>query len=563
MRYFYIEKTYIYVGFKYDSSIISLLKEIGGFLFNPQTKEWYREISLDKGSLIEKFLRENGFENKRPEPKIDDLELPIYENVISMEDVKSLIDELHLKRKLRDYQMECVHYLANHVNSINGCSPGLGKTGISVVLAEMLQMFPCLVVTPASVKYGWRAEWQKWVDLRRRKVQVIESKDKWKPNQDVYIINYDILYKKDKESGVQIRFPELLETGWESMFLDEAHMCKNRKSLRSEWVAKVAKKSQFVYPLTGTLVMNRPSELINILEITGWFKELFHDWQSFVYRYCNAKRRCLRGQFFGWDVSCASNTLELNKIISNACYFRKEKREVLTELPPMIENTVPVHISNMKEYKKAEDSLIEYLEKIDIEKAEKAENAPHLVKLSILKDLSLKGKMKDIEVFLNEWKEISEEKLLVFGVRRDPLKKLADKYDSPIIQGGMSSKDKFGTVQRFKTSSKQFLFANIDAVGTGVDGLQECCSNLMYIELPDKFTTLDQTNSRLERMGQKNTINVFYLLCPDTIDVYMAELVEEKKKVTDAINKGVDVDVSGMDINFMLMKKLRSAKNNK
>ena len=85
----------------------------------------------------------------------------------------------------------------------------------------------------------------------------------------------------------------------------------------------------------------------------------------------------------------------------------------------------------------------------------------------------------------------------------------------------------------------------------------------MYIELPDKFTTLDQTNSRLERMGQKNTINVFYLLCPDTIDVYMAELVEEKKKVTDAINKGVDVDVSGMDINFMLMKKLRSAKNNK
>lgn len=563
MRYFYIEKTYIYVGFKYDPSIISLLKEMGGFLFNPQTKEWYREISLDKGSLIEKFLRENGFENMRPEQKIDDLELPIYENVISIEDTKVLIDELHLKRKLRDYQVECVHYLANHVNSINGCSPGLGKTGISVVLAEMLQMFPCLVVTPASVKYGWRAEWQKWVDLRRRKVQVIESKDKWKPNQDVYIINYDILYKKDKESGVQIRFPELLETGWESMFLDEAHMCKNRKSLRSEWVTKVAKKSQFVYPLTGTLVMNRPSELINILEITGWFKELFHDWQSFVYRYCNAKRRCLRGQFFGWDVSCASNTLELNKIISNACYFRKEKREVLTELPPMIENTVPVHISNMKEYKKAEDSLIEYLEKIDIEKAEKAENAPHLVKLSTLKDLSLKGKMKDIEVFLNEWKEISEEKLLVFGVRRDPLKKLADKYDSPIIQGGMSSKDKFGTVQRFKTSSKQFLFANIDAVGTGVDGLQECCSNLMYIELPDKFTTLDQTNSRLERMGQKNTINVFYLLCPDTIDVYMAELVEEKKKVTDAINKGVNVDVSGMDINFMLMKKLRSAKNNK
>ena len=213
----------------------------------------------------------------------------------------------------------------------------------------------------------------------------------------------------------------------------------------------------------------------------------------------------------------------------------------------------------MKEYKKAESGLIDYLSKIDIERAEKAENAPHLVKLSTLKELSLKGKMKDIEVFLNEWKEISEEKLLIFGVRREPLKKLAEKYRSPIIQGGMTAKDKFDTVQTYRTSYEQFLFANIDAVGTGVDGLQDCCSNLVYIELPDKFTTLDQTNSRLERMGQKNNINVFYLLCPDTIDTYMAELVEGKKKVTDAINKGVDVDVSEMDINFMVMKRLKDS----
>lgn len=556
MRYFYLEKTYIYVGFKYDPSLVSMLKQIGGFFYNPQTKEWYSEISLDKGKLIERFLEQNDFVNKRPQPSLDNLTLPEYEEIISLENIKELINDLHLKRNLRDYQVECIHYLANHPNAINGCSPGLGKTGVSIVLVEALQLFPCLVVTPASVKYGWKAEWQKWVDMRKRKVQVLESKDKWKPHQDVYVLNYDILYKKDKESGVQIRFPELLEMEWESMFLDEAHMCKNKKSLRSEWVKKVAKKSQFIYPLTGTLVMNRPAELINILELTGWFKELFNDWTSFVYRYCNGKKRCVRGQSYGWDISCASNTLELNKIISNSCYFRKEKRDVLTELPLLIENVVPVHISNMKEYKRAENSLIDYLSKIDIERAEKAENALHLVKLSTLKELSLKGKMKDIEVFLNEWKEISEEKLLIFGVRREPLKKLAEKYRSPIIQGGMTAKDKFDTVQTYRTSCEQFLFANIDAVGTGVDGLQDCCSNLVYIELPDKFTTLDQTNSRLERMGQKNNINVFYLLCPDTIDTYMAELVEGKKKVTDAINKGVDVDVSEMDINFMVMKRL-------
>ena len=61
------------------------------------------------------------------------------------------------------------------------------------------------------------------------------------------------------------------------------------------------------------------------------------------------------------------------------------------------------------------------------------------------------------------------------------------------------------------------------------------------------------------REWAENNINVFYLLCPDTIDTYMAELVEGKKKVTDAINKGVDVDVSEMDINFMVMKRLKDS----
>lgn len=207
MRYFYLEKTYIYVGFKYDPSLVSMLKQIGGFFYNPQTKEWYREISLDKGKLIERFLEQNDFVNKRPQPSLDNLTLPEYEEIISLENIKELINDLHLKRNLRDYQIECIHYLANHPNAINGCSPGLGKTGVSIVLVEALQLFPCLVVTPASVKYGWKAEWQKWVDMRKRKVQVLESKDKWKPHQDVYVLNYDILYKKDKEMVFKLDSP--------------------------------------------------------------------------------------------------------------------------------------------------------------------------------------------------------------------------------------------------------------------------------------------------------------------------------------------------------------------
>lgn len=436
------------------------------------------------------------------------------------------------------------------------------NTSQALILAEILELFPCLIITPASVKYGWKAEWYKWVDQNKRKIQVIESTDEWLPGQDVYIINYDILARRKAkdEKNAMLRFPELTTTPWEVVICDEAHFCKNGKSIRSKMVSKIVKHISLFYLLSGTIIPNKPSELITPLEMTGWFKKLFHNWQDYVYRYCNAKKRMLRGQLYGWDITCASNTLELNQIISNACYFRKEKREVLKELPPMIEQVIEIGCSNWKEYRKAEEDLLDYLSKTDESKIEGAENAPHLVKLSVLKNLSLKGKMSGIEVFLTEWKEITHEKLLIFGVRREPLQQLAAKYKCPIIQGGVSSEKKHEIVQSFKDSEAQFLFANIDSIGTGVDGLQECCSNIAYIELPDKFTSLDQANSRLERMGQKNTINIFYLLCPNTIDKYIAEMVENKKRVTNAVNRGILVDVSKIDINYMLVRRLKESR---
>lgn len=544
------------MGFDYDPTILSELKKIGGFLYNPENKEWYKEISLESGKQTEYFFKKHDFTFGRPERKQRPVPELHQKELISLTDLKSLIKSLSLKREPRQYQLEGIHYMINHPNSINGCAPGLGKTSMSLVLTEVLDLFPCLIITPSAVKYGWRDEWYKWVDSDKRKIQVLKSTSKWEPLQDVYILNYDILWKKEDGKAV-IRFPELIEYPWQVIICDEAHLCKNEKSIRSKMLYSIAKKVDLIYPLSGTIVLNRPAELISILKLTNWFDKLFSNWMSYVYRYCNAKRRVVRGQDYGWDISCASNTLELNNIISKYCYYRKEKRDVLTELPPLIEQIIPIECSNKKEYKKAGKDLIDYLANIDEERAEKAERAEHLVKLNVLKELSLKGKMKGIEVFLNEWKEITDDKLLIFGVRREPLIELARKYNGLLIQGGIDAKKKHDLVKQFQGNEYQFLFANIDAVGTGVDGLQECCSNLVYIELPDKFTTLEQTNSRLERMGQENSINVFYLLCPETIDSYVSEMIENKKKITNAINKGLDVDVSELDIDFNILTKLK------
>lgn len=67
------------------------------------------------------------------------------------------------------------------------------ETRQSIALAELLNLFPCIVVCPATVKQSWVNEWK--LCNPNRTVHVIDSKDEtntdWKA--DVTVINYDYL----------------------------------------------------------------------------------------------------------------------------------------------------------------------------------------------------------------------------------------------------------------------------------------------------------------------------------------------------------------------------------
>ena len=170
-----------------------------------------------------------------------------------------------------------------------------------------------------------------------------------------------------------------------------------------------------------------------------------------------------------------------------------------------------------------------------------------MVKLNLLKKLSIEGKTKDIISFIKDWCESNEdEKVVVFGCLKEPLKELHKKFsNSRLITGETLSKKRDEILESFKTDPKiQILFANIQCIGTGVDGLQEVCSNAMIIELPNKSTDLSQAVSRLERDGQRSSINIYYLLSRETIDEKSWEFLKEKKSVTDIVNRGIEDDFS-------------------
>ncbi len=553
MNYYYKDNQYWYVGFRYDERLVKEIKRFVGAGYNPENKEWYIPFTLPTVAPLQKWLHDNGFVegmNYYPSKRVLEYQEPPV--IITPEDVAIACKELGFKRMPRPYQCEGIAYMINHGNCINGDDCGLGKTGQTIATLELMDAFPALVITPASVKYNWKKEWEKWNPTRT--VGVVGRKKKFNENvwqNDVIIINYDILGERGLDKPTA-KFKELLKKRWASCVMDEIHFLKSEKALRTKMAKKIVKTVPHVWGLTGTLTQNKPADLIQPFTIIRRFEDIFGSTKEFKYRYCNAKMTV-----FGMDCSGFSNLEELHELLRMGGYIRRNKRDVLDELPPMVEQTIDVPISNTREYRKAENNLLEYLEKIDINKVNSAVNAPHLVMIQTLKQLSIEGKLPFITTYIKEWLEANEgEQLLVFGVHRMPLQQLAEYFKAPLIQGGVSADKKQQIVNEFSNGGHRLLFANIQSAGTGTDGLQDNCSNLVYIELPDKSTELEQANARLERMGQRNSINITYLLSPDTIDADIKEMVADKGMITGLVNKGGNE-------NELLTKKFLLKKNGK
>lgn len=553
MNYYYRDGKYWYLGFKYDERLVKEVKRFPGAGYNPENKEWYIPFALPTVAPLQKWLHDNRFVegmNYYPSKRVLEYQEPPVR--ITAKDVEDACKEMGFKRMPRPYQCEGIAYMINHGNCINGDDCGLGKTGQTIITIELLDAFPALIITPASVKYNWKKEWEKWNPDRT--VGVVGRKKKFDENvwqNDVIIINYDILGERGLDKPTA-KFKELLKKRWTACAMDEIHFLKNEKALRTKMAKKIVKTIPHVWGLTGTLTQNKPADLIQPFTIIRRFEDIFGTAKEFKYRYCNAKMTV-----FGMDCSGFSNLEELHELLRMGGYIRRNKRDVLNELPPMVEQTIDVPISNAREYRRAENNLLEYLEKVDIERANSAVNAPHLVMLQTLKQLSIEGKLPFITTYIKEWLEANEgEQLLVFGVHREPLQQLAEYFKAPIIQGGVSSDRKQQIVNEFSNGEHRVLFANIQSAGTGTDGLQDNCSNLVYIELPDKSTELEQANARLERMGQRNSINITYLLSPDTIDTDIKEMVADKGMITGLVNKGGNE-------NELLTKKFLLKKNGK
>lgn len=549
MNSYQIEGDIVIFRVHYNANFVHDIKEIPGRKYDPNTRMWSCPINFATTVQIHALIEQYNIQNLTPEDSSisERILQSTLETAVERKktEINSKIAGINIPWKVYQHQIDGIAYMLTTKRCINGSDMGTGKTLTAILSVEFENLFPCMVVVPASVKYNWQLQWK--LINPERTVSVIENA-KSNFDADVLVITYDSVGKKEiiskdgEEDKIKVimKYDQLDALQLKSIICDESQNIKSSKTLRSKAIKKLAKKCEYRFMLTGTTIMNRPSEIINVLDALGQFTPVFGNWKDFVFTYCGATQNR-----FGLDISGATNTLELNRKLRESCYYRVEKRDVLKDLPDRVETLLQVDLDNRKQYDYAQADLLNYLrENFGRGKSDAAALAEQLVMINTLTKLSAEGKKNELMEWIDNFLESSDEKLIVFGIHTEILKFLADKYKCDLIIGDVSGKKRQEIISSFQANKKRILFLNILTGSVGIDGLQHICNTALFYELPWRPTDIEQAISRLERSGQKNTISAYFMLAKNTIDIKMWEMLTNKKQVTDAVNMGIDVEAT-------------------
>ena len=528
---------WLYLSFGYDPVMVRSVKGIAGITWHAKTKAWRAPMT----SIAEVVKWGETFKQVVPD-EVRDILSSVETSLTELKDASRQTDaDVEVAGlPLLPYQRAGVAYASNARRTFIADEMGLGKTLQAIATLEYVwDSYPAVVVCPATLVLNWKAEYNRW--LPHRKVAVVTDRKEFPTDYDIVVVGYSNLTAWEKQLSSH-----------RSYVFDESHYCKTPTAQRTKSAVKIAKTAPsegIVLCLTGTPVTNRPAEYASQLMILGKLDKFGGEW-GFYRRYCNA----FKDKWGQWHLEGHSNLEELNEKLRSTCYIRRTKEQVLTDLPPIVHDPVVVDgaAAALKEYRKAEIDIVEYLVQRAKEIAEelgmnprsaavvakiKAESNQHLVRLSVLRRLSAKAKMPAI----HEWVEsrVAEgRKVVIAAHHRDIVDELALKYGNLRIQGGMDLNDIEEQKHKFMTlpcEEAPVMVLSIQAAKTGHN--LQVAQDVLFVELPWTPADVDQTYSRCHRLGQKSSVTATYLLCDKTIDEEIYSLIERKRGV---VNQAVD-----------------------
>lgn len=397
------------------------------------------------------------------------------------------------KYELFPYQNEAVRFLAAKDGKVLvGDEMGLGKT-IQALAYGASQGKRMLVVVPKTVRRTWIQEAERFFpDYFKGASRELVAADLRKHGQpdlsgvNIATVNYESLEKF---------MPAIKAAGFDTIVVDESHRIKNPKAKITKTLMGVRDLFEHRILMSGTAVKNKRNELATQLEFVspGSSAEILTGYTGAVW----------------------------NKL-KQSVYIARQKREVLTELPDKLTSITQHAVPGMPAF------------------------PSDIGEMSAARVTAAKAKAPVTADFVKEALATSDSALLVFSESKAAAEEIAKKLGKvAILHHGQMSDDKReaakaefqrpGTPKRVFVSTRQSLTEG--ATLTAAD-------KVVFNDLPWTAADLRQAEARAHRIGQKNTVNVYWMTAQDSEwDAAASEILLRKYELNRKLNEGKKLTV--------------------
>ena len=461
-----------------------------------------------------------------------------------------------LRVPLYDYQAQGAWFAANAGRALLGDEMGLGKTIQAIAATELLIQHAgvsrVLVICPTSLKAQWQQEIERFTHhkaqiiggllvQRTSQFQSVNTDEKKKSSApvEIKITNYDTVARD--LNAITDFAPDVL-------IVDEAQRVKNWNTIAARAVKQIS--SPYAFVLTGTPLENKLEELISVVQLVdqhvlGPTWRVLHEHQS----------RDESGRVISFK-NLNALTTKLAPVM-----VRRRKSEVLTQLPPRVEQTLmlPMTAQQMLHHTESRDVVARIVQRwkrtgflSDSDQRSLTVNL-QLMRMSCNSTYLLDGvtdfgtKADEIVSLLEQVLSEPSNKVVIFSqwLRSHEIVKRrldANGWGYVSFHGSVPSPKRPALIERFKTDPDCRVFIATDAGSVGLN-LQHAASTVINMDMPWNPAVLEQRIGRVHRMGQAKSVQVINLVAAGTIEEGMLSLLSFKKSLFAGVLDGGASDV--------------------
>ena len=407
------------------------------------------------------------------------------------------------KGKLLDFQKEGLAFLLHNPRSLLADELGLGKCIMSLAwLTSLNSGPPYIVVVPPHLLRQWKSEIHKFLGENIAVHTITGLKPYDLPLAHIYLIHYLLL------RGWKNYLPEF---GFNACIFDEIQELRREVSEKYTGASLLAEATDNVIGLSGTPVYNFAGEIFNIMSILEY--NCLGDWGCFSREWCT-----------GYGSKMVQNPKLLGEYLKEeGLMLRRRKEEVLKELPPkrrLVQNIdvdtgtfdsrIASVVENAKEIPEIKDAF---------ERGRSLREAINETRM-----ITGIAKAHYVCAFTKTLLEAGETVVLyahhhrVMDIYLDELKE----YYPVMISGRQTGKVKDLAQKAFMNGDTDLIIVSLRSA-TGLNLQRGRC--VVFGELDYSPAVHSQAESRCHRIGVKDSVLCYYLVCPAGTDMNMQEIL--------------------------------------